>query len=419
VIVVDECHDSSFKQQAGLRYHARDVALVRARSAGAVCLLGSATPGCEEVALAQSGRLTTLSLPSRAVALTLPSVEVIDLRLAERLRDPEADRPSMLSTALIDAIAQTVRRGEQVILLHNRRGFATSMVCAACGSAVECPECAVSLTMHKASGRLRCHWCDLSLPMGISCPTCGARNLLGVGAGTERIEGTLGLALPGVRMARFDRDTASGQRLHEILGAFRRRELDLLVGTQMLAKGHDFPAVTLVGVVLAEAGLGIADFRAAERTFQLLTQVAGRAGRGSQPGKVLVQTHQPDHVAIRFALHQDHAGFTAQELESRRRSAYPPFVHLALLETRHADEQLAREVMNQAVAALESWGAEVRGPVMAAMARVRGIWRIHALLRSAERAPLHQWLLRLRTEVLPKLPAAVEFSIDVDPAAFG
>lgn len=419
VLVVDECHDGSFKQQAGLRYHARDVALVRARAAGAVCVLGSATPGCEEVALAEAGRLTTLRLPGRAVALTLPTVKVIDLRTAERLRDIEADRPSMLSHELLDAIAATVARGEQVILLHNRRGYATSMVCAACGTAVECPECAVSLTMHKASGRLRCHWCDLSLPLGISCPTCGSRNLLGVGAGTERIEVTLGAALPQVRMARFDRDTASGQQLHETLGRFRNRELDLLVGTQMLAKGHDFPAVTLVGVVLAEAGLGVADFRAAERTFQLLTQVAGRAGRGHRPGTVLVQTHQPDHVAIRYALHQDHQGFTAQELESRRRSAYPPYAHLALLETRHADERLARAAMQQAVAALESWGAQVRGPVMAQMAKVRNIWRIHALLRSEQRPPLHLWLARLRAEVLPLLPAAVEFTIDVDPASFG
>ncbi len=419
VLVVDECHDGSFKQQAGLRYHARDVALVRARAAGAVCVLGSATPGCEEVALAQTGRLTTLSLPARAVALSLPTVKVIDLRTAERLRDIESDRPSMLSHELLAAISATVARGEQVILLHNRRGYATSMVCAACGTAVECPECAVSLTLHKGSGRLRCHWCDLSLPMGMSCPTCGARNLLGVGAGTERIEVTLSAELPHVKMARFDRDTASGQRLHETLGRFRNRELDLLVGTQMLAKGHDFPAVTLVGVILAEAGLGIADFRAAERTFQLLTQVAGRAGRGHRPGTVLVQTHQPDHVAIRYALNQDHQGFTAQELDSRRRSAYPPYAHLALLEARHADDQLARAAMQHAVAALESWGAQVRGPVMAQMARVRNIWRIHALLRSDDRPPLHQWLTRLRAEVLPLLPAAVEFTIDVDPASFG
>ena len=419
VLVVDECHDSSFKQQAGLRYHARDVALVRARAAGAVCVLGSATPGCEEMALAAAGRLTTLRLPGRAVALTLPTVQVIDLRTAERLRDIETDRPSMLSHELLDAIAQTVARGEQVILLHNRRGYATSMVCAACGTAVECPECAVSLTLHKSSGRLRCHWCDLSLPLGISCPTCGARNLLGVGAGTERIEVTLGAALPQVRMARFDRDTASGQQLHDILGRFRNRELDLLVGTQMLAKGHDFPAVTLVGVILAEAGLGVADFRAAERTFQLLTQVAGRAGRGHRPGRVLVQTHQPDHVAIRYALHQDHAGFTAQELESRRRSCYPPYAYLALLETRHADEQLARAAMQQAVTALESFGAQVRGPVMAQMSKVRNVWRIHALLRSEQRSSLHQWLTRLRSEVVPQLPAVVELTIDVDPASFG
>jgi primosomal protein N' (replication factor Y) len=419
VIVVDECHDPSFKQHAGLRYHARDVALVRARAAAAVCVLGSATPGCEEMALAQAGRLQVLPLRQRAVALSLPAVTTVDLREAERLTDAESpDRPSLLTAQLVEAVRETVQRGEQAILLHNRRGFATSMICRGCGSAVECPECAISLTWHRASGRLRCHGCDLSLADAISCPACGSRNLLGVGAGTERIEGTLAAAIPGLRIARFDRDTAVGQRLLDTLQRFRQGQLDVLVGTQMLAKGHDFPAVTLVGVVLAEASLRIPDFRAAERTFQLLTQVAGRAGRGSKPGRVLVQTYQPSHFAVAAALQQDHATFSAHEMQVRQQAGYPPFVHVALLEARHADPELARASLKQAVEALRQQGADVRGPVLAAVARLRNIWRVHALVRHGDRTTLHRQLAWLRAHVLPQLPSAVEISLDVDPQGF-
>ena len=422
VIVVDECHDASYKQQSGLRYHARDVALVRAQQAQAVCVLGSATPGCEEWHLQQAGKLALHSLPERALNASLPSAEVIDLRQADRLREFEADRPSLISVQLADAIADTVRRGEQVMLLHNRRGFATSMLCRRCGAPAQCPECAVALTLHKSHGRLRCHWCDLSLPAQMSCPTCGAGDLIGVGAGTERIEATLSAhllpLLPQVRIARFDRDTASGQRLLDTLAKFRDRDLDVLVGTQMLAKGHDFPAVTLVGVLLAEEGLRVPDFRATERTFQLITQVAGRAGRGNRPGRVLIQTYQPDHFAVSAALRHDLPGFIAAELAARQSAHMPPFCYLALLEARHADPYLARTTLQTAVDALRSWGGEVRGPVNAAVAKVRDIWRVHALVRSTDRKGLHMALARLRSEVLPGLPQAVALTIDVDPASF-
>ena len=422
VIVVDECHDASYKQQSGLRYHARDVALIRGQQAKAVCVLGSATPGCEEWQLHQAGKLQLHSLPERALHASLPDAQLVDLRHADRLREFEADRPSLISVQLADAIAETVQRGEQVMLLHNRRGFATTMLCRRCGAPAECPECAVALTWHKGHGRLRCHWCDLSQPIGISCPFCGAADLIGIGAGTERIEATLSQhllpLLPGVRIARFDRDTASGQRLLDTLGKFRDRQLDVLVGTQMLAKGHDFPAVTLVGVLLAEEGLRVPDFRATERTFQLITQVAGRAGRGDRPGRVLIQTYQPDHFAIAAALRHDLPGFVASELRARQLANMPPFCHLALLEARHADPNLARHTLQKAVDALRSWGGEVRGPVNASVAKVRDIWRVHALVRAVERKPLHMALARLRAEILPQLPAAVDVTIDVDPASF-
>lgn len=419
-IVVDECHDSSFKQGSGIRYHARDVALYRAQQAGAVCVLGSATPGCEELLLAQSGKLLRLDLHERASGGQLPAVRLIDLKTAERLREPDDDRPSLLSRELAEAVAATVARGEQVMLLHNRRGFATSLVCQGCGAALECPDCAISLTYHKAQGRMRCHACDYSLPLSASCAVCGSHNHLPVGAGTERIEQTLAALYPHLRIARFDRDTASGQNLLSILERFGRRELDVLVGTQMLAKGHDFPAVTLVGVLLAESGLLIPDFRASERTFQLLTQVAGRAGRADLPGQVLVQSFQPEHPAISTALRHDFDAFAAAEQAERRLQRQPPYVHMALLETRHEDAELARSALADACALLrdgpEADALEIRGPILAGLARVRGLWRIHALVQATERPPLHQALARLRRSWRP--PSAVEWSLDVDPQAF-
>jgi primosomal protein N' (replication factor Y) len=417
VLVVDECHDGSFKQNTGLRYHARDVALVRAREARAVCVLGSATPGCEEMALVAAGRLTQSDLTHRAVATAMPDTRIVDLRGCERLPDPEGQRPSLVSVELAQAVADTVARGNQAILLHNRRGFATSMICQSCGQAVECPDCALSLTWHRGQGRLRCHVCDYSVPTDISCPTCHGRNLLGVGAGTERVEQTLHAFNPAWRLARFDRDTASGQRLLDTLDRFKRGEIDVLVGTQMLAKGHDFPAVTLVGVLLAETGLRVPDFRASERTFQLLTQVAGRAGRGDRPGRVLIQTYCPDHPAIQAALHHDHQGFCDAELGWRERTGYPPYQFLALLEARHSDPDRPHLALQIACDALRQWGAEVRGPVQAGLAKVRGVHRVHALIRSADRRALHHWLDRLEREIRPLLPSGVELLVDVDPHA--
>lgn len=418
VIVVDECHDASFKQQTGLRYHARDLALVRARAAHAVAVLGSATPGCEEMALVHDGRLHLTELSHRPLGGALPLAATLDLRTVERVPDPGGDRPSLLSRPLLDAVVEVVRRGEQAMLLHNRRGFAPSMICMGCGGAVECVDCAVSLTLHRAQQRLRCHLCDFSMAADVSCPRCRGRHLVGIGAGTERIETTLAHFAPGLRIARFDRDTATGQRLHDTLDRFARRELDVLVGTQMLAKGHDFPAVTLVGVLLAEQGLRIPDFRAAERTFQLLTQVAGRAGRGERPGRVLVQTWMPDHPAIAAALRHDHPGFLQSELAYRHAHRWPPHTHVALIEARHADVLRARAAVTLAVDHLRRGGVEVRGPVMAGIARLRGQFRVHALARGDDRALLHEALRRVQREVLAGIGGGVDVSLDIDPTQF-
>ena len=417
VLVVDECHDASFKQNAGIRYHARDVALFRARSAGAVCLLGSATPGCEEMHLAQTGKLHLTEMEQRPLGGTLPATHVVDLRAAPRVLDLVTQKPSVLSVELCEAVRETVARGEQALILHNRRGFASALLCQGCGEAVECPDCAISLTLHQGQRRLRCHYCDFSVPADVSCAHCHGHHMVGIGAGTERIEDLLAHEIPGLRVRRFDRDTAVGQRLLDTLDRFARRELDVLVGTQMLAKGHDFPAVTLVGVVLAETGLRVPDFRAAERTFQLLTQVAGRAGRGEKPGRVLVQTYAPEHPAIDAALRHDHKGFIAGELRQRALTGYPPSSHLALLETRHEDAERAHAALQLVVDALRGWGAEVRGPVAAGLARLRGISRAHALLRSQDRKALHGWLRRALQGPGRQLPAGVELVVDVDPYA--
>ena len=418
VVVLDECHDASFKQQSGVRYHARDVALVLARNSGAVCVLGSATAGLRDLHLCEAGRAMRLDMRRRVHGRPLPSSQLVDLRVAERLRDTETGRPSLLSVPLVEAIAEVVGKGEQAIVLHNRRGFATTAVCMGCGAPFECPDCAVSLTVHASQQRMRCHYCDRSEPLEQSCPSCGHAHLLHVGTGTERLESTLAEHIPGLRAQRFDRDTATGRRLVQTLDAFRRHELDVLVGTQMPAKGHDFPTVTLVGVALAETGLRVPDYLAAERTFQLLTQVAGRAGRGALAGRVIVQTFAPEHPAITLALTHDHAGFSAYELQQRRNARYPPFCHLALVESRDKTPELARAVIEKATATLRQLGLEVRGPVAAGVAKVRGIFRFHALVRSEDRALLHNGLRRMRDASVGKLPTSTRLTIDIDPSDF-
>ncbi len=421
VLVVDECHDSSFKQGAGVRYHARDVALVRARAAQAVCVLGSATPGCEEMWLGQQNRLQITYLHQRAMGGLLPVATVVDLRHAERVYDVQAQRPSLISLSLVEALQRTLERGEQAMLLHNRRGFATSMLCQSCGQTLECPDCAITLTWHRKSQRLRCHYCDWSCSAEVSCPHCRGRNLLGIGAGTEKVEEILQEQLPQARMARFDRDTASGQRLVDTLQRFARHELDILVGTQMVAKGHDFPRVTLVGVLLAESGLRVPDFRASERTFQLLTQVAGRSGRGDRAGQVLVQTYVPDHPAIAAALKHDHRSFVEGELQVRQRTGYPPYSHLALLETRHSDPDRAMAAATLICEALRSFGAQVRGPVWAGVGKLQGIFRAHALVRADQRPQLHQAIAQLQQALARahlRLPPGVDVVWDVDPYLF-
>jgi primosomal protein N' (replication factor Y) len=416
LIVVDEEHDPSFKQEEGVRYHARDMAIWRAHRAGGVCVLGSATPSLESEHLVAQGRATKIRLRDRARARTLPKVEIVDLRRI----GAGATGDRRISLPLHRAIEDALRAREQVILFLNRRGFAPSVVCGACGQMATCADCSVALTYHKRSNSVRCHYCDHEAPLATRCSACGAEALLLEGLGTEKLEETLAAAFPQARVARLDRDVASGKRVEAILERMRNREIDVLVGTQMVTKGHDLPNVTLVGVINADAALGIPDFRAAERAFQLLVQVAGRAGRGDVPGRVLVQTWDPDHPSIALAARHDVDGFLDRELVARRELGYPPLSRAALVRVDAPDEKQAQEAaMSLAGAAracepVRQGSVLVQGPAPAPIVRLRGRWRFRLMLRAARREPLRAVLGAIE-RARAGLAREVRSSIDVDP----
>jgi primosomal protein N' (replication factor Y) len=417
LVIVDEEHDPSFKQEEGVRYHARDMAILRAFRASAVCILGSATPSLETEWLSRTGKATKLRLPDRARAQAMPRVELVDLRRIGA--GPTGDK--RISLPLHRAIEETLAAREQTILFLNRRGFAPSVRCVACGDLVACPSCSVALTFHKRAGSiLRCHYCGYEHPLPASCTKCGAKSLVLEGLGTERLEETLGAAFPTARIARLDRDVASGKSVEKVLERMRAREIDVLVGTQMVAKGHDLPYVTLVGVINADAALSIPDFRAAERAFQLFVQVAGRAGRGDAPGRVLVQTYNPNHPAVVFASSHDVGGFVERELADRKELGYPPFTRVGLVRTdavaeaqaRHACEALAR-VAHEAASRAQA-RVDVLGPAPAPLARLRNRYRYRLMLRSMDRRALRA-VLREVDLARASLARSVRSSIDVDP----
>lgn len=393
VVVVDEEHESSYKQGEAPRYHAREVAIMRARTAGAVCLLGSATPALESWANVQRGKYTLLELPERVEGRPLPTVEVVDLR---RERDPArrasdaGPGPLVLSGPLRAAVEDRLSREEQVILLLNRRGYASFVQCRACGHVWQCGRCNVSLTYHRTRRRLICHYCFHEEGTPERCTECRSTHLSFRGLGTEQVERAVADLFPTARLARMDVDTTSGRWAHhEILGRVGRREVDILLGTQMIAKGLDFHGVTLVGVINADVGLNLPDFRAGERTFQLLTQVAGRAGRGERPGQVIIQTALPNHYAIRCALLHDYVGYAERELGERGDPAYPPHARLANVVVSGPDEMRVQAAAERlAATALEGArrvGArrvQLVGPAPCAIDRIRERWRWHFLLRS-------------------------------------
>ncbi len=419
LIIVDEEHDSSFKQEEGTRYNARDMAILRAHRAGAVCVLGSATPSLETEHLAREGRFTRLRLPGRArTASVLPRVEVIDLRKTER--GPSGD--PRISKPLHEAILETLERREQTILFLNRRGFAPSVVCESCGAISMCPLCSVALTFHRSTGLVRCHYCDYQRRFDGRCRLCRSTRVSLEGLGTERLEDTIQQAFPGARVARLDRDVASGSKAEGILERVRAHEVDILIGTQMVAKGHDIPRVTLVGVINADGALSMPDLRATERTFQLLVQVAGRAGRGEVQGRVLLQTRDPDNPAIVAATRHDVDGFLAREIQARSELAYPPFSRMVMIRVDSPDEQRGRAAANLLAAAarastpVHTGEVEVLGPAPAPIARLRARYRFQILLKGRERRPL-RFVAQAVQEAEQRLPPGVRVVVDVDPVS--
>ncbi|MFN7964350.1 MAG: primosomal protein N' [Acidobacteriota bacterium] len=386
LIVVDEEHDGGFKQEESPRYHARDLALVRGREADAVVVLGSATPSLESWSMAKQGKAELLTLPDRVSGGQIASVRVVDMRLEFQA----TKREHALSRALIEALQQTTARGEQAIVLLNRRGYTRALMCRGCGLAEGCGSCSISLTWHQVGARLRCHYCGHQRPRPATCSTCGSPHLADVGSGTQRAEEELVQALPGIAIARLDRDTVRNQRtLTDTLEGFARGELQVLVGTQMIAKGHHFPRVTLVGVLSADAALRMPDFRAAERTFQLLTQVAGRAGRGELPGTTIVQAFSPDHPALQAALTQQYEPFAARESAARELLRYPPAAALGLVLVRDTDQARAFQRATGLADSIRAAGegvVAVLGPTAAPLARLRDHWRVQILVRARRRA---------------------------------
>lgn len=419
LVCVDEEHDSSFKQEEGVRYHARDMALLRAHRAGAVCVLGSATPSLASEALVRDKRMQRLKLPRRAVeGARLPSVEVVDLRSA----GPGPGGERLITVRLFRALQETLEQGQQAILFLNRRGFAPSLICDSCGTIVECPNCTVALTLHRARGeRLRCHYCDYAAPLPQQCEKCRGRRFAHEGTGTERIEHVLKEIFPDQRIARLDRDVASGLKSQAVLERMRRREVDILIGTQMVTKGHDLPGVALVGVLNADAALSLPDYQAAERTFQLLVQVSGRAGRGEIPGRVLIQTRNAEHPAIRYALSHDVEAFIEYELGERRDATYPPFRRLLMIRVDALDERAAQDAVERIAAVLARHcrqyardQAELVGPSPAPMLKLRNRYRYRCLVRAKSRRPL---FAAARRVLHMEHDRRVRVAVDMDPVS--
>jgi primosomal protein N' (replication factor Y) len=437
LIIIDEEHDHSYKQDAAPRYHARDVALKRASLEGAVVVLGSATPSLESYHRATRGDYAHVRMMHRIAGRKLPEVEIVDMSVEAKM-----GQLPVLSTRLKDALCETSSRGEQTILFLNRRGFAVYVQCLGCGHVERCPNCDVTLTYHRGERSLRCHHCDHAAPVIETCPQCDGWMIGFSGTGTEKVESEVAAllaqrGLSDTKILRLDRDTTSRKGAHgKILGEFRQGRAQVLIGTQMVTKGLDFPNVTLVGVISADGALNMPDFRAAERTFQLLAQVSGRAGRGDRPGRVLIQTLADDHYAIEAARSQDYEAFVKQEMEFRASPPYPPFSHVVNIISQDESEGTAKARLDELALALleaiarenggdngntdlaslvseprtsEPRGTELLGPVDCPLARVKNKFRFHLMLRDRNRPRLHRVL-----EVIDRLPREARSGLIVD-----
>ncbi len=425
VIILDEEHDGAYKSEEGFRYHARNLAELRGKGARCPVVLGSATPSLETRFAADQGEIERIVLPKRIGDRPLPEVEIVDLA-KERAKQADA-RALVLSLPLRRALRETLAGGDQTLLFLNRRGFSTKVFCYACGHAEHCQHCDIALVFHAHDQILRCHYCDFSMEPPRACSNCGTQDTALLGLGTQRLEEEVRLLFPDAQIARLDRDVSQRKGATEkILVALREREIDVLIGTQMIAKGHDFPGVRTVGVIAADLGLHMPDFRAAERSFQLLTQVAGRAGRGDTPGRVILQTFSPEHYAIRPVATHDYESFYAEELEHRRDLGYPPFgglVHLVLagpdlLKTENCIHELIRQLRKKLPAEASPFAAEaafeILGPAPCPLPRLRNQFRFQVLLKGSEPTGLRSAATFL-DEATRKLPASIHSKLDLNP----
>jgi primosomal protein N' (replication factor Y) len=421
LIIVDEEHDTSYKQDETPRYHGRDVAIMRGKFTNALVVIGSATPTLESYNNALAGRYTLVTMNRRVLDRPMAQVQVVNMR--EEIA--EAGAEVVLSRALTQAIAARLAEGQQSLILLNRRGFATSVLCRQCGASLECPNCSVTLTVHRDRSlpghgaeregwRGRCHYCNFTKLVPKACEKCAAPYMERIGFGTERVEAEVRAAFPAARVARVDRDTVRRKgSLVEMLEQVARREIDVLIGTQMIAKGHDFPECTLVGVISADVGLGLADFRSAERTFQLLTQVAGRAGRGEQPGQAIIQSLVPEHYSVRLACDQDYRAFYDKEVEFRRAMRYPPQVAMVNVVVRDKTFDAAMASARLLATALGGrQGYVVLGPAPAPLTKLRGEHRVQLFLKGTSRKAMREGMQLALTRVAK---VAKTIAVDVDP----
>jgi primosomal protein N' (replication factor Y) (superfamily II helicase) len=418
LIVVDEEHESSYRQQESPYYNARDVAIVRAQKESATVVLGSATPSLESFHNARKGKYQFVRLPERIGARPMAEAKIVDMRTVFARHG----KPRVFSDELLEAIRETRARGEQSIILLNRRGYSSFILCRSCGETVQCPNCDVTLTYHRSERVIVCHYCNHREPVPRACPSCGKKYIYYVGEGTEQLEEMLKLLFPALRVARIDRDTTARRKVFEqSLADFSAGRIDTLVGTQMLAKGHDFPNVTLVGVVSVDAGLALPDFRSAERTFQLITQVAGRAGRGDRPGRVLIQTYHPYHYSLRHACAQDYEGFFEEELRYRQNHSYPPFVALASLLIHGPDLGRVRsdslELRKQLDLVNQDRKCRILGPAPAPLSRLKGEHRFQMLIKSRSRKQLREVADAALKAMADKGANLRSINLEIDPVS--
>jgi primosomal protein N' (replication factor Y) len=422
IIIVDEEHDSSYKQEGKLRYNARDLALVRAKQNGCLALLGSATPSIQSYHNAVTGKFHELILARRVEQRPLPEIDIVDLRETRDTRGIGR----YISPPLQQAIHETLERREQALLFLNRRGYASFPVCSACGQPMRCKHCDISLTLHQRTNSYRCHYCGFSRSSVSACDGCGSEKIKHLGLGTEKLEGMIAKLFPLARLARMDRDTTKRKgSIIKLLKGLRDKTTDILVGTQMVAKGHDFPNITLVGIICADLSLSFPDFRAGERTFQLLAQVAGRAGRGDRPGRVILQTYNPDHFSIEAARQQDFESFYQQEIGFRNALQYPPYSRLVQFKISGKNLQETKKhayLLGDLCQSLKAGrgaqyqGIDIMGPIEASLTRIARRYRWQILLKGSNTRALHQFvnhLMRDRAGVFSRPQVLV--AIDVDP----